>query len=350
MTSGIVPLTAAPSRGFPQNPEQESDSARLRCRCGSAHGRSQRRALRADPLEQSLDHVRELRRLARVRGLRNRGLDRRPSGDRVLALLRRDRAGEAATRSSRTARSRCSTTRAIRTAGSGWTAGEITPSGCRSIRSCCSARTRGSGAIRGGRSPCRSFPSIAAPRRSFASSRDTFASGRRPDELWVEETLLEILARLAPAAEPRRTRRDSPARPRRPERAGAPVEPSGAAVDGRVDREGRRRIAVSCVPGLPAADGVHAARLSDRAAAAPGACPPRRRADGPARDRGGARVLEPQPLHGALPRGVRDDAVAVSTPRLAGGRAGVGEEAAGRRFVEGRSAPYRGRDPSLRSG
>ena len=255
-----------------------------------------------------------------------------------------------ATRSSRTARSRCSTTRGIRTAGSGWTAGAITASGCRSIRSCCSARTRGWGAIRGGRSRSRTF---RFDRRAAALVRLVARHVREwtpPDELWVEETLLEILGRLAPAAEPRRTGATSAARSRRSERAGAPVEPSGAAVDGHVDREGRRRIAVSCVPGLPAADGVHAARVSDRAAAAPGACPHRRRADGPARDRGGARVLEPQPVHGALPRGVRGDAVAVSKPRLAGGRAGVGEEAAGRRFVEGRSAPYRGRDPSLRSG
>ena len=65
-------------------------------------------------------------------------------------------------------------------------------------------------------------------------------------------------------------RRDAPARSRRPKRSGAPVEPAGAAVDGHVDREGRGRVGVSRVPGLPAADGVHAARVSDRAAAAAG--------------------------------------------------------------------------------
>ena len=119
----------------------------------------------------------------------------RPSGSRRSS----------ATRSSRTARSRCSTTRGMRTAGSGWIAGAITASGCRSIRNYCSARTRGWGAIRGGRLR---VPYVPLDRRAAALVRLVARHVREwtpPDELWVEETLLEILGRLAPSAEPRRT-------------------------------------------------------------------------------------------------------------------------------------------------
>ena len=131
-------------------------------------------------------------RSATVRRSRSRA---RPSGSRRSS----------ATRSSRTARSRCSITRGMRTAGSGWIAGAITASGCRSTRSCCSARTRGWGAIRGGRFAVPYAPldrraaALDSPRRAARSGVD--AAGRAVGR----ETLLEILGRLAPSAEPRRT-------------------------------------------------------------------------------------------------------------------------------------------------
>jgi len=61
-----------------------------------------------------------------------------------------------------------------------------------------------------GRDPRRPFavPYVAFDRRAAALIRLVARHVRRwspPDELWVEETLLEVLGLLAPAAEPRRT-------------------------------------------------------------------------------------------------------------------------------------------------
>ena len=103
------------------------------------------------------------------------------------------------------------------------------------------ASTRGSGAIRGGRSRRRTSRSPAAPPRSCGSSRGTCAS-RPPDELWVEETLLEILGLLVTGGRRRggRGRRRGTTRLARALRelcrAGR-TQPW--TVD--VDREGRRR-------------------------------------------------------------------------------------------------------------